>query len=133
MSPPSSLCRRPSTSNPTHLAQLATLAAITGPQAPVETMRKAFDERRIAMVELLRAIPGASCREPKGAVYAFADLSAVVGRATEAIASRTRASRASSFFKRPRHRCVYADHTRFCPVGVGPTSPFAVGELRMRR
>jgi aspartate aminotransferase len=71
-----------STSNPTHLAQLATLAALTGPQEPVETMRKAFDERRVAMVELLRAIPGAACREPKGAFYAFPDLGAFLGRAT---------------------------------------------------
>jgi aspartate aminotransferase len=31
------------------------------------------------MVELLRAIPGVKCREPKGAFYAFPDLSAYVG------------------------------------------------------
>jgi aspartate aminotransferase len=71
-----------STSNPTHIAQVATLAAITGPQEPVETMRKAFDERRKTIVELLRAIPGVSCREPKGAFYAFPDLSAFLGRST---------------------------------------------------
>ena len=35
-----------STSNPSHIAQVATLAALTGPQDCVETMRKAFDERR---------------------------------------------------------------------------------------
>ncbi len=73
-----------STSNPTHIAQVATLAAITGPQDCVETMRRAFDERRIAMVKLLRAIPGVSCREPKGAFYAFPDVSAFVGRKTAA-------------------------------------------------
>ena len=69
-----------STSNPTHLAQVATLAALTGPQDCVETMRKAFDERRQVMVELLRAIPGVACREPKGAFYAFPDLGAFLGR-----------------------------------------------------
>jgi aspartate aminotransferase len=69
-----------STSNPAHIAQVATLAALTGPQDCVETMRKAFDERRVAMVELLRAIPGVQCREPKGAFYAFPDLGAYVGR-----------------------------------------------------
>jgi aspartate aminotransferase len=69
-----------STSNPTHIAQVATLAAITGPQACVETMRRAFDERRQEMVKLLRAIPGVECREPTGAFYAFPDLSAYVGR-----------------------------------------------------
>jgi aspartate aminotransferase len=71
-----------STSNPTHIAQVATLAALTGPQDCVETMRKAFDERRIKIVELLRAIPGVTCREPKGAFYAFPDVSTFVGRKT---------------------------------------------------
>ena len=71
-----------STSNPSHIAQVATLAALTGPQDCVETMRKAFDERRIAMVKLLRAIPNVSCREPKGAFYAFPDLGAYVGKTT---------------------------------------------------
>ena len=63
-----------STSNATHAAQVATFAALTGTQEPVETMRKAFDERRIEMVKLLRAIPNVKCREPKGAFYAFPDL-----------------------------------------------------------
>jgi aspartate aminotransferase len=71
-----------STSNPTHIAQIATLAALTGPQDCVATMRKAFDERRLEMVKLLRAIPGVNCREPKGAFYAFPDISAYVGKKT---------------------------------------------------
>ena len=69
-----------STSNPTHIAQVAALAALTGPQGCVGEMRQAFDERRLEMVRLLRAIPGVSCREPKGAFYAFPDLSAFVGK-----------------------------------------------------
>jgi len=69
-----------STSNPTHVSQLATLAALTGPQACVAEMRQAFNERRVTMVKLLRAIPGVSCREPKGAFYAFPDVSAYVGK-----------------------------------------------------
>ncbi|CAN5569906.1 pyridoxal phosphate-dependent aminotransferase [soil metagenome] len=71
-----------STSNATHAAQVATLAAITGTQEPVEMMRKAFDERRVEMTKLLRAIPGVSCREPKGAFYAFPDLGAYLGKTT---------------------------------------------------
>jgi len=71
-----------STSNPAHISQVATLAALTGPQDCVAEMRRAFDERRQTMVELLRAIPGVSCREPKGAFYAFPDVSAFVGRTT---------------------------------------------------
>ena len=71
-----------STSNPTNAAQIATLAALTGPQDCVATMRAAFDERRLVMLKLLRAIPGVTCREPKGAFYAFPDLSAFVGKTT---------------------------------------------------
>jgi len=69
-----------STSNATHASQIATLAALTGPQDCVATMRAAFDERRQAMVKLLRAIPGVTCREPKGAFYAFPDVSSFVGK-----------------------------------------------------
>ena len=69
-----------STSNPTNVAQIATLAALTGPQDCVATMRAAFDERRLVMLKLLRAIPGVTCREPKGAFYAFPDLSSFVGK-----------------------------------------------------
>ncbi|MBP9089077.1 MAG: pyridoxal phosphate-dependent aminotransferase [Kofleriaceae bacterium] len=69
-----------STSNPTHISQIATLAALTGPQDCVATMRKAFDERRIEMVKLLREIPGVTCPEPHGAFYAFPDLSAFIGK-----------------------------------------------------
>jgi len=71
-----------STSNATHASQIAALAALTGPQDCVAEMRKAFDERRLEMVRLLRAIPGVACREPKGAFYAFPDLSAFVGKTT---------------------------------------------------
>jgi aspartate aminotransferase len=71
-----------STSNPTHIAQVATVAALTGPQDCVATMRQAFDERRQAMVRLLRAIPGVTCREPKGAFYAFPNVAAFVGKRT---------------------------------------------------
>lgn len=69
-----------STSNPTNASQVATLAALTGPQDCVETMRKAFDERRVEMLALLRAIPGVTCREPRGAFYAFPDVSAFIGK-----------------------------------------------------
>jgi len=69
-----------STSNPSHIAQVAALAALTGPQECVATMRAAFDQRRREMVARLRAIPGVSLHEPLGAFYCFPDLSAHVGR-----------------------------------------------------
>ena len=72
-----------STSNVTHISQIATLAALTGDQSCVATMRTAFDERRLEMLKLLRAIPGVTCREPKGAFYAFPDVSAFVGKKSQ--------------------------------------------------
>ncbi len=73
-----------STSNPTSIAQAAALAALEGPQEPVEEMRREFDRRRQAIVQRLRAIPGVRCFEPRGAFYAFPDVSEYVGRRTKA-------------------------------------------------
>jgi aspartate aminotransferase len=69
-----------STTNASHIAQIAALAALTGPQECVAEMRAAFDERRREMVRRLRAIPGVAIDEPLGAFYCFPDLSAYVGR-----------------------------------------------------
>lgn len=52
-------------------SQFAGIAAIDGPQTEVETMIAAFDRRRQLVVEGLNAIPGLSCAVPKGAFYAF--------------------------------------------------------------
>ena len=51
--------------------QWAGVAALNGPQEPVHAMMKAFDERRKAIVKGLNEIPGFSCVMPKGAFYAF--------------------------------------------------------------
>src|SRR6185369_9171009 len=68
-----------STTNPSAIAQVAALAAITGPQESVAKMHTEFDRRRKAMVEGLRAIPKVALHEPRGAFYCFPDLSAYVG------------------------------------------------------
>jgi aspartate aminotransferase len=72
------------TSNPTSIAQAAAQAALEGPQDCVETMRREFDRRREKIVALLRAIPGVTCYDPRGAFYAFPDVSEYVGRRTQA-------------------------------------------------
>ena len=51
--------------------QVAGIEALRGPQDAVEAMMRAFDERRHAIVEGLNAIPGFSCTMPRGAFYAF--------------------------------------------------------------
>lgn len=63
------------TSNPTTFAQYGALAALTGDQQPVETMRQAFAERRLMIYDLMNAIPGIKCIKPSGAFYIFCDVS----------------------------------------------------------
>ena len=60
-----------STSNPSNIAQMAALEALTGPQDSVKLMVKAFDERRKFGHKRLNRIEGISCIEPEGAFYAF--------------------------------------------------------------
>jgi aspartate aminotransferase len=56
-------------------SQFAGIAAIDGPQDEVEKMMKAFDNRRRIVVEGLNDLPGVSCITPKGAFYAFPNVS----------------------------------------------------------
>jgi aspartate aminotransferase len=71
-----------STTHAATVAQFAALAAIEGPTDELEKMRQEFDKRRKVMVARLREIPGVKCVEPKGAFYAFPDLSAFIGKKT---------------------------------------------------
>ncbi len=64
-------------------SQFAGIAAIDGPQDDVDRMLAAFDTRRKLVVERLNAIPGISCATPKGAFYAFPNVSALGIKAKE--------------------------------------------------
>ncbi len=57
-------------------AQYAGIAALTGPREPVERMVAAFAARRDAFIPALNALPGISCRLPRGAFYAFPNITA---------------------------------------------------------
>jgi aspartate aminotransferase len=63
--------------------QFAGIAALEGPQDSVLEMVRAFDERRGVIVDELNSIPGFSCRTPKGAFYAFPNISGTGQSATE--------------------------------------------------
>jgi aspartate/methionine/tyrosine aminotransferase len=56
-------------------SQYAGIAAIDGPQDDADKMMRAFDRRRKLVVEGLNALPGVSCITPKGAFYAFPNIS----------------------------------------------------------
>ncbi|MEE8423583.1 MAG: pyridoxal phosphate-dependent aminotransferase [Thermodesulfobacteriota bacterium] len=64
-----------STSNPTSIAQKASIAAIKGPQTELEMMVREFDKRRNRIVDLLNQIEGMTCFVPGGAFYVFPNVS----------------------------------------------------------
>jgi aspartate aminotransferase len=69
-----------STSNPTSIAQKAAVEALRGPQDSVKVMLAEYKKRRDFVVQRLRAIPGVTCAEPRGAFYAYPNLSVVLGK-----------------------------------------------------
>jgi len=69
-----------STSNPTSIVQKAAVAALSGPQDCVESMRRDYIKLRDKVVAGLRAIPGITCAAPNGAFYAYPNLSHYFGR-----------------------------------------------------
>jgi aspartate/methionine/tyrosine aminotransferase len=56
-------------------SQYAGIAALTGPQDAVTKMIAEFDSRRKVVVAGLNKLPGVSCATPKGAFYAFPNVS----------------------------------------------------------
>ena len=68
------------TSNPSSIAQWAAVEALSGPQDDVAKMAGEFDRRRRLIIDGLNALPGVRCVMPKGAFYAFADVSGLLGR-----------------------------------------------------
>jgi len=67
-------------SNVSNVSQRAAIAALTGPQDDVETMRQAFDRRRRVIVEELNKIDGIVCPTPEGAFYVYPDVTGLLGR-----------------------------------------------------
>lgn len=67
-------------------AQYAGIAALTGPQDAVTQMVEQFNKRRRVTVDLLNGLPGVSCLLPKGAFYAFPNITGT-GWSAKALAS----------------------------------------------
>ena len=57
--------------------QMAGIAALTGPNEPVEKMNAIFRQRRDRLVGGLNKIPNVSCVVPEGAFYAFPNISKI--------------------------------------------------------
>ncbi|MSO47440.1 MAG: pyridoxal phosphate-dependent aminotransferase [Thermoleophilia bacterium] len=67
--------------------QLAGVAALTGPRTEIDLMMAEFDRRRAAVVEGLNSLPGVTCRDPKGAFYAFPNVKGT-GQDSRVVADR---------------------------------------------
>jgi len=68
------------TSNPTSVSQWAAVEALGGPQDEVAKMTSEFDRRRRVIIAALNAVPGVHCVMPKGAFYAFPNVSGLFGK-----------------------------------------------------
>ncbi len=68
-----------STTNPAAVAQWAAEAALLGPRDEVRRMRDIFAARRKRMVDGLNSIDGVSCGMPRGAFYAFPNVTGLYG------------------------------------------------------
>ena len=64
------------TSNPSSVSQKAAVEALRGPQESVGIMLLEYRKRRDYVVQRLRAIPGVTMAEPRGAFYAYPNVSA---------------------------------------------------------
>ncbi len=67
------------TSNASSVSQRAALEAYKGPQYEISKMAAEFEKRRNFVVYKLQALPGVSCPMPRGAFYAFPNVSSYYG------------------------------------------------------
>jgi len=67
-------------SNPVSFCQKAAVEALTGPQDSVQKMVTEFDRRRKYIVQRLNAMAGVKCAMPKGAFYAFPNITGLFGK-----------------------------------------------------
>ena len=68
-------------------SQRAIIAALQGTQKPTEDMVAEFRRRRDMLVAELNSIPGFSCRNPRGAFYAFPNITGT-GRKSRELAEK---------------------------------------------
>ena len=69
-----------STSNACSISQIAAIEALNGPQDCVETMRQAFDQRRIYLETRLNQMPNITCSKAQGAFYLMPNVSQYYGK-----------------------------------------------------
>ena len=76
-------------SNINNIAQRAAIAALNGPQEPIEQMRQAFDRRRKTIISELNKVDGFHAPTPEGAFYAYVDVAGALGREIDGVTPTT--------------------------------------------
>ncbi len=76
-------------SNINNIAQRAAVAALNGPQEPIEQMRQAFDRRRKTIIAELNKVDGFHAPTPEGAFYAYVDVAGALGREIDGVTPAT--------------------------------------------
>ena len=69
-----------STSNTSSIVQMASIAALTGPQECVAEMRTDYLKLRDQTLAGFKTIPGLTCTVPQGAFYVYPNVSAFIGK-----------------------------------------------------
>ncbi|MEZ5247581.1 MAG: pyridoxal phosphate-dependent aminotransferase [Acidimicrobiales bacterium] len=113
------------TSNVCNVAQMAALAAVSGPLDAVVEMRNAFDRRRTTMYSMLSGIDGVVCPEPQGAFYAYPDFSGVLGRTYDGVTPTTTLELADLLLEKAKVAIVPGEAFG---VGGGARLSFALGD-----
>ncbi|MBV8073769.1 MAG: pyridoxal phosphate-dependent aminotransferase, partial [Acidobacteriaceae bacterium] len=103
-----------STSNPTSISQKAALEAMRGPQDSVPVMLAEYRRRRDFVIDRLLAIPGVSIVTPKGAFYAYPNISVAYasGRVTNSLEFATELLAKSHVAVVPGEAFGTSDHVR---------------------
>ncbi len=71
-----------STSNPSAIAQAASVAALCGPQDFLQEWKRDYQNRRDLVVERLDLISGLKCFNPQGAFYVYVNCEGTIGKQT---------------------------------------------------
>ncbi len=100
-----------SVSAATTFAQAGAVEALRGPQDAVDAMVTEFRARRDLVVDGLNSLPGVRCLRPKGAFYAFADVSGT-GRTGDELARLLLEEAGVSVLSGTAFGAVGADHIR---------------------
>jgi aspartate aminotransferase len=69
-----------STSNPSSIAQWASVEALNGPQDFIPVHNKVFKERRDLVVAMLNQAKGIECPRPEGAFYVYPSCAGTIGK-----------------------------------------------------